>query len=118
MGVVVRRRTIPLARVIALICVAHATACQVQCNHAEEPKKTVSLRMTGTGTPGATVTIDDQLIGPLGSVRARGVALPPGRHTVTVENAGYFPFDRIVEAPDNPDAKPISIDVTLVKVPD
>ena len=113
-----KKRTLRLGRAFAFACIFHATACQVQCNRAEEPKKTVSLRLTGTGTPGATVTIDEQLIGPLGSVRARGVALPPGKHTLTVENAGYFPFDRIVEAPDNPDAKPISVDVTLVKVPD
>ncbi|MGH7329935.1 MAG: hypothetical protein ACREJX_16425 [Polyangiaceae bacterium] len=113
-----KTRRLPLARALAFACIFHATACQVQCAHSEEPKNTVSLHLTGTGTPGATVIVDDQLIGPLGSVRARGVALPPGRHTVTIENAGYFPFDRIVEAPDNASAKPISIDVTLVKVPD
>jgi hypothetical protein len=80
--------------------------------------RTVSLRMRGTGTPYATVTIDDQHIGPLASVRQRGVALPPGQHTVTIENPGFFPWDRVVVAPDDANAQPIVLDVQLTKIPD
>lgn len=111
------KKKISLARVLAFACIFHATACQVQCAR-EAPPHTVSLRLRGTGTPGATVTIDDQRIGPLASVRARGVALPPGKHTLTVDAAGYFPFDTIVEAPDDANAPPIFVDVSLQKIPD
>ena len=47
-------------------------------------------------------------------VQARGVALPPGRHRITVERSGYFPWDAVVEAKD----EPVSLQVTLVPVPD
>ena len=101
-------------RLAIAICMMHAVAC----GGATPPAKTVSLRMRGDGTPDATVIIDDQRIGPLGSVRKRGVALPPGKHTVTVELPGYFPYDSVVEAPDSALAPPIFIDVQLQKVPD
>jgi hypothetical protein len=80
-----------------------------------EPPKTVSLRLAGS-PPEARVTIDDQLVGPLSFVSARGVALPPGRHRITVEAPGYFPVDKIVEARE--DGAPIRLEVRLVPVPD
>ena len=103
-----------MRRAIAIICSLHLFACA----GSNLPGKTVSLHMRGTGTPYATVTIDDQLIGPLASVRQRGVALPPGQHTVTVENPGFFPWDRVIVAPDNANAQPIFLDVQLQKIPD
>ena len=79
--------------------------------------KTVSLRMKTEGAaPSASVTIDDQFVGTLEIVTARGVALPPGVHHVTVESPGYLPWDKTVEVHDG-DA-PIALDVKLVKVPD
>jgi PEGA domain len=81
------------------------------------PARTVSLRMHGERPLAeAQVTIDDQMIGPLGFVAVRGVALPPGPHRITVEKPGYFPWDKTVVATD-PD-KPISLDVVLVPIPD
>ncbi|HEX7665421.1 MAG TPA: PEGA domain-containing protein [Polyangiaceae bacterium] len=103
-----------LARCAVIGCILQALACGGET----PPAKTVSLRVRGEGTPNATVVIDDQRIGPLASVRKRGVALPPGKHTVTVEMPGYFPYDTVVEAPDNALAPPIFIDVELAKVPD
>jgi hypothetical protein len=79
------------------------------------PPATVSLRLVGTPAD-ARVTIDDQLVGPLSFVSARGVALPPGKHRLTVEAPGYFPVDRMLEAPEN--GAPIRLDVRLVPVPD
>lgn len=73
----------------------------------------VSLRMKGTPRD-ASVTIDDQYVGALAYVAARGVALPPGKHRITVEKTGYFPWDREVEAT----GEPIFLDVVLTKVPD
>jgi hypothetical protein len=95
-----------------------ATACMflllAACGPAKEPR-TVSLRMIGA-PPNASVTIDDQFVGTLDVVAARGVALPPGQHRVSVEAAGFFPFDQIVEAQEG-DA-PLRVEVKLVPVPD
>ncbi len=82
---------------------------------AAAPPKTVSLRVRGN-VPDASVTIDDQYVGALAFVTRRGVALPPGKHRITVEKAGYFPWDRLVEAPEG--GAPIALEVELVRVPD
>ena len=75
--------------------------------------RTISLRMQG-GPPNATVTIDDERVGPLAVVAAHGVALPPGRHRVTVEAPGYLPYDHLVEAT----SAPVRLEVALVPIPD
>lgn len=75
--------------------------------------ETVSLRVQGN-VPDAQVTIDDIPIGALGYVAAHGVALPPGKHRVTVERPGYFPWDAVLEAKD----EPIHLQVKLVPIPD
>jgi PEGA domain len=62
----------------------------------------------------ASVVIDEQYIGPLGYVAARGMLLPLGEHRITVEKAGYFPWDKIVDA----DRNPIELHVKLVPIPD
>lgn len=79
-----------------------------------EPR-TVSLRVRG-GVPDASVTIDDMYVGSLATVSHRGVALPPGKHRITVERAGYFPWDQLVEAKEG-DA-PIHLNVSLTPIPD
>jgi hypothetical protein len=73
----------------------------------------VSLRMKGN-VRDASVTIDDRYVGALAYVASRGVALPPGKHRITVEKTGYFPWDRVVEASE----APIDLDVVLTKIPD
>lgn len=80
---------------------------------------TTSLRIKGN-VRDASVTVDDQYIGALAFVSSRGVALPPGKHHITIEKAGYFPWDREVEAPSEPGGKPqpIFLNVELVKIPD
>ena len=75
--------------------------------------QTVSLRVKGN-VPDAQVTVDDIPLGALAYVAAHGVALPPGRHRVTVEKVGYFPWDVVLEAQD----EPIHLDVKLVPIPD
>jgi hypothetical protein len=76
---------------------------------------TTSLRVKGT-PPDASVTIDDQYVGAFAYVARRGVALPPGKHRITVEKSGYFPWDKVVEAREG--ASPIVLEVVLVKIPD
>jgi len=79
------------------------------------PPRTVSLKVAG-GPPGARVTVDDGYIGTLDVVSARGVALPPGTHRISVEAPGYFPVDRVVVAPEG--GAPIHLDVRLEPIPD
>ena len=99
-----------LARLaLAVAALSLASACRIIPYSAE----TVSLRVQGN-VPDAQVTIDDIPIGALAYVAAHGVALPPGKHRVTVERAGYFPWDAVLEAQD----EPIHLQVKLVPIPD
>ena len=93
----------------AVLSAALPCACAIMGN----TPATVSLKVQGN-VADAQVTIDDQPIGALAYVSAHGVALPPGKHRVTVEKAGYFPWDAVLEADD----EPIHIDVKLVPIPD
>lgn len=83
---------------------------------ASSTTSTTSLRMGGDGPPDATVTIDERYLGSLAIVRRRGVALPPGRHRVTVERSGFFPFDQLVDVKDGD--PPIKLDVAMKRIPD
>jgi hypothetical protein len=85
--------------------------CESNFPHAKTP--TVSLRMQGA-PPEASVTIDDEYVGPLSVVMARGVALPVGSHRISVEAEGYFPWDKIVEAKSGL----VRLDVRLTPLPD
>ena len=62
----------------------------------------------------ASVYIDEQFVGFLGVVAARGVRLPEGEHRITVEKDGYFPWDQLVVS----DRKPIELEVALRKIPE
>lgn len=101
---------------VALAALVLAAACGAP---ATPSSATVSLRMRGTPAE-ATVTIDDQIVGQLDYVAARGVALPPGAHHISVKAPGYFPLDREVEAKlaGGSTAAPIDVVVKLVPVPD
>ncbi len=85
------------------------------CAGGQEGPRTVSLRMQGKPET-ATVTIDDQWLGPLARITRYGVALPPGQHRITVEAPGFFPWDRLVEVKDGD--PPVKFDVALVPVPE
>jgi hypothetical protein len=74
---------------------------------------TTSLRVKGAPID-ASVTIDDQYIGFFGYVAKHGVAMPRGKHRITVEKTGFFPWDRVVLAGD----EPVSLDVVLTPIPD
>ena len=76
----------------------------------------VSLRLERAKlTPrDAGVWIDEEFVGPLSLVAAQGVRLPVGKHRVSIQKAGYFPWDRIIEA----DREPIALPVSLDPIPD
>jgi len=80
------------------------------------PRGAVTLHIDRkTASPrDASVTIDEQYVGPLAYVAAHGVILPVGEHRVTVEKSGYFPYDALVTA----DRAPIEINVVLQRIPD
>jgi hypothetical protein len=101
----------PESRVVLLALVLGVAGCEVTLPHSKAP--TVSLRMQGN-PPDASVTIDDEYVGPLRVVMARGVALPVGSHRVSVEAEGYFPWDKIVDAK----RERVQLDVRLVPLPD
>lgn len=79
---------------------------------------TTSLRLApAAGAPVmARVTIDDLPLGSLRYITEHGVALPPGKHRVTIEAEGYLPWDAEVDA--GPDGGLVRVPVTLVKVPE
>lgn len=62
----------------------------------------------------ATVIVDDVVVGDLGLVSRYGLKLTKGPHHVSVERAGYFPWDRVVTAGD----EPIALEVTLQPLPE
>jgi len=79
---------------------------------------TTSLRVaTAADAPAyARVIIDDEVVGSLALVSKRGVALPAGKHRITIEADGFFPFDQEVDATDNGGL--LKLDVRLVRIPD
>lgn len=62
----------------------------------------------------ALVYIDEQFIGTLDYVAAKGVRLPEGKHRISVQKNGYYPFDALVES----DRYPIHLRVALLRLPD
>jgi hypothetical protein len=93
-----------------MVAIALASGCVPQ------PRAAVSLRVVRQDkTPrDASVTIDEEYIGPLAYVAAHGVRLPVGEHRITIEREGYFPYDVAVVA--GRDA--IRVNVKLVRIPD
>ena len=78
---------------------------------------TTSLRLEAQAAPkSAKVTVDDQPIGSLDFVIKRGVALPPGKHRITVEAPGYLPWDAEVDAGETGGL--VKLEVKLVPIPD
>jgi hypothetical protein len=100
------------AGVLALLLVLSLTSCQVLGS--EPVTAPLSLERSAKSPRDAVVTIDEEYIGPLGYVAARGVKLPAGKHRITIEKPGYFPWDRLVDA----GTEPIHFDVELEPIPD
>ena len=82
----------------------------------QTPRAVVAMKLQrGRNTPrDASVTVDEEYVGPLYLVAVQGLRLPVGKHRVTVTREGYFPWDRLVEA----DRRPIELAVELVPIPE
>jgi hypothetical protein len=102
--------------VFASLALAFAFSLLGACTPPQSPAQpTISLRVRGTPAS-ATVIIDEEALGTLDFVAAHGVALPPGKHRITVHASGYFPWDHEVEAKLG--AGPIRLQVALIPIPD
>jgi hypothetical protein len=103
--------TLRAARLLVTLVLA-ASACGPSL--AGGAAVTLKMQRTPETPKNASVSIDENYIGPLHVVAAHGVRLPVGTHRITVEKDGYFPFDRLVTA----DRDDIRLVVPLEPVPD
>jgi hypothetical protein len=87
--------------VLGLLLILSLVGCE---GAGGRPAISLSLARSSQSPRDAAVTIDEEYIGALGYVAARGVRLPVGKHRITVEKPGYFPWDRLVEADAAPTA--------------
>ena len=115
LAAVLRRMTpyvaLAAAAALALLLILSLASCQPP---AARPGVSLSLSRSKESPRDASVLIDEEYIGVLGYVAARGVRLPSGKHRITIEKPGYFPWDRLVEAGNDP----IHLDITLEPIPD
>jgi PEGA domain len=102
-----------LVGVIGFVVAIVLGACQ-GCGPALRPAVSLSIGYAKKTPADASVTIDEQYIGPLGYVAAHGVRLPEGEHRISITKAGFFPWDRLVTA----GMDPIKLDVELEPIPD
>ena len=105
-GVAVSRRVLC---VVLGVAVALSSGCQMH-----RAAVHLSLERLESTPRDASVYIDEQFVGFLGVVVARGVRLPEGQHRISVEKVGYFPWDRLVVS----DRQPIALNVELRKIPE
>ena len=89
---------------------------EIACREAAPPTTSLRVFAEQDAPAAARVTIDDEPIGALATVIKRGVALPPGKHRITIEADGFFPWDQEVSAGD--DGGMIKLDVKMVRIPD
>lgn len=93
---------------------ALALALVTGCGPSVTPAVTLRVVRSPTTPKDASVTIDEQYVGPLNVVAARGVRLPLGEHRISIEKSGYFPYDTLVTS----DRDDITLKVELQPVPD
>jgi hypothetical protein len=100
----------------ALAALALASLLLAGCPQSAPPTTSLRVFAAEDAPKTAKVTIDDQPIGALATVMKRGVALPPGKHRITIEANGFFPWDAEVEAGDSGGV--LKLDVKMVRIPD
>jgi hypothetical protein len=100
------------ARMVDLVAGLSLALC-VGCQ-AHRAAVSLSVDRAANTPRDASVFIDEQFVGYLGVVAARGVRLPEGEHRITVEKVGYFPWDELVVS----DRQPIHLKVELRRIPE
>ena len=101
-----------LSRGFLLACALAVSACGPSLHG--DAAVSLKVKRSAQTPKNASVSIDENYIGPLSIVAAHGVRLPVGTHRITVEKDGYFPFDQLVTA----DRDDILLEVTLEPIPD
>lgn len=101
---------------VVLASLAALAGGATACAPARPPTTSLRLTMQGRLPPTAHVLFDDVPIGSLGFIVQHGVAMPPGRHRVTIEARGYVPWD--VEVDAGPGGGLVRLPVALVRIPD
>ncbi|MFI5301798.1 MAG: PEGA domain-containing protein [Polyangiales bacterium] len=86
------------------------------CAPPKPPTTSLRLAPAADAPAEAQVTIDDEAIGSLAYVTKHGVALPPGKHRITIELEGYLPWDAVADA--GPDGGFVKLEVVLVRKPE
>lgn len=94
--------------------IALVASLLIGCIHDVTPANTLRLKRDPQTPRDASVIIDEQYVAPLNVVAAQGVRLPVGEHRISVEKAGFFPYDRLVVS----DRETIVLDVKLEPIPD
>lgn len=94
--------------VASALCASLLAACAKQQTYAVHFKRAPE-------TPGsASVIVDEQYIGPLSYVAAKGIRVAAGEHRISIEKDGYFPYDQLVDA----ESGTIQLDVEMTPIPD
>ncbi len=101
-----------LYAVVSALCVACGGPATVP--HPTPSIGVLVIKVDGQVPERSQVAIDDQAMGPLDFVAARGVSLPVGAHRMTVTAPGYLPFDRGFDLA----SKRVVVTVALRQVPD
>ena len=99
-----------LATLLCLACAIHVTACV----HTPRAVVPISVQRASSTPRDASVSVDEEYVGPLYLIAAQGLRLPVGKHRITVTREGYFPWDHIVDA----DRSTIVLAVELVPIPE
>jgi hypothetical protein len=84
------------------------------CGPALTPAVSLKIQRSPETPRDASVMIDEEYIGPLGIVAARGVRVPIGEHRISIEKTGYFPYDQLIVS----DREDILLKVKLEPIPD
>jgi hypothetical protein len=94
--------------VAALLSAAALSGC------GPPPTYAVHFQRASKTPANASVSVDEQYIGPLSYVAAHGIRVVAGEHRISIEKDGYFPYDQLVQAEDGV----IKLDVELIPIPD
>ena len=97
------------------LALASCAMCATGCPHSTPPTTSLRVSAAQSAPKAARVTIDDEPVGSLDLVVKRGVALPPGKHHITIEADGFFPWDAEVDAGESGGV--VTLDVKMVPIP-
>ena len=114
LAALIRHTTAYVALAAAGVLALFLILSLANCVPVERPAVSLSIERSSESPRDAAVTIDEEYIGPLGYVAAHGVRMPAGKHRISIEKPGYFPWDRLIDA----GSAPIKVDVALEPIPD